>query len=130
LLELRDRDTGTLIAGRVDEASTFFARLRGWMFTASPKADRALHITPCRSVHTFFMKYPIDVLYLDAAGTVVGIDEALRPNRLGSVVKQARSVVELPAGRVRETRIAQGHRLEFQFTAHRGEGDDPHDEQI
>jgi len=116
-MELLDRDTGHRIAGHVTEASTFFARLRGWMFTASPKADHALHLTPCRSVHTFFMKYPIDVLYLDASGTVVGFDERLQPNRLGSSVPNARSVVELPEGRIREARIELGHRLHIQTTA-------------
>ena len=116
-MELRDRDTGLRIAGRVKEASTFFARFRGLMFTASLKADHALHLAPCRSVHTFFMKYPIDVLYLDASGTVVGFDERLQPNRLGSSVRGARSVVELPEGRIREARIAIGARLEFQPSA-------------
>lgn len=124
MMELRDWETGECIASQVEEASTFFARLRGWMFTPPPNADRALHITPCRSVHTFFMKYPIDVLYLDASGTVVGFDESLRPYRVGRVVPNARTVVELPAGRIRETRIAIGQRLEFQSIARGAEGED------
>jgi uncharacterized protein len=113
-MELRNRDTGSLIATSVKQANTFFTRLRGLMFTASLKAETALHITPCRSVHTFFMKYPIDVVYLDALGIVVGFDERLEPNRLGTIFSEARSVVELPAGRIREARICIGHLLEFQ----------------
>lgn len=118
-MDLRNRDTGRTIARNVQEASTFFARLRGLLFTSSLKDDGALHITPCRSVHTFFMKYPIDVLYLDALGFVIGYDEGLLPNRLGSIVPHTRSVLELPAGRIREAEVAIGQQLTF-HSSHRG----------
>jgi uncharacterized membrane protein (UPF0127 family) len=113
-MELRNRDTGSMIARSVLEANSFFKRLRGLMFTASLKDDCALHLTPCRSVHTFFMKYPIDVVYLDALGIIVGFDERLEPNRLGTVVPHTRSVIELPAGRIREASLRIGQLLEIQ----------------
>jgi len=112
-MELRNGDSGETVVRNLREASTFLSRFRGLMFTKSLKDDCALLIRPCRSVHTFFMKYPIDVLYLDARNVVIGCDERLMPYRIGSMLPQARSVVELPAGRVREAGIRIGHRLEF-----------------
>ncbi|MCI3926857.1 DUF192 domain-containing protein [Paenibacillus sp. TRM 82003] len=113
-MELRNRDTGTMIAGKARRAETFFARLRGLLFAPSLKDDEALHIVPCRSVHTIFMKYPIDVVYLDALGIVVGYDERLEPNRIGTLLPNVHAVVELPAGRIRASRLRIGHLLEFQ----------------
>ncbi|WP_199617148.1 DUF192 domain-containing protein [Paenibacillus alkalitolerans] len=108
-MELYNRENGVKIAGRVIVASSFFRRFRGLMLTRELPQESALHIRPCRSVHTYFMYYPIDVLYLDESGVIVGIEENMQPGRIGAIVPNTRSVVELPAGRIRatETRIGQ-----------------------
>ncbi|WP_274363984.1 DUF192 domain-containing protein [Paenibacillus thermotolerans] len=112
-MELYNLENGVRVAGRVEAASTFLRRFRGLMLTKELPQDCALHIVPCRSVHTFFMRYPIDVLYLDEAGVVVGTDEALSPGQVGSMVAGARSVVELPAGTIRATETRVGHKMGF-----------------
>jgi uncharacterized membrane protein (UPF0127 family) len=68
-------------------------RLRGLAF-APPRGP--LHIPRCRSVHTFGMRYPLDLLWLDAAGEVVRIDRGVRPRRV-RICRRARSVVERPS---------------------------------
>jgi uncharacterized protein len=112
-MELYNAGNGKLIAGQVEAASTFLRRFRGLMLTRELPQQCALHIRPCRSVHTYFMRYPIDVLYLDEAGHVVGTDERLAPGKIGSRVPRTRSVVELPAGRIRETDTRIGQTVKF-----------------
>lgn len=114
LMKLYNRSNGVRLAERLQEATTFLRRFRGLMLTQSLPSDQALLIRPCRSVHTFFMRYAIDVLYLDEAGNIVGTDELLAPGRIGTRYAGARSVVELPAGTIRSTKTAAGHRVEFE----------------
>ncbi len=57
----------------------------------------ALHIPKCRSVHTFTMRFPLDLIWLDRDGQVVRVDERVPPRRLRTCVR-ARSVVEANAG--------------------------------
>jgi uncharacterized protein len=58
--------------------------------------DVALLLPRCRSVHTFGMRFALDLVWLDAAGTVVRIDRGVRPCRLRSC-RRARSVLEVPS---------------------------------
>ena len=58
------------------------------------------------------MRYPIDVVFLDADDCVVAIRESLRPWRMTRLYGQARATLELPAGTVAECGLAPGHRLE------------------
>lgn len=100
---------GTELADQVSAADTFFKRLKGLMFTKNLLAGHGLHIQPCRSIHTFFMNYPIDVLYLSEHLEVVGMDETMGPTTVGKYQRKAFSVLELPAGTINktETRIGQ-----------------------
>lgn len=69
-----------------------------------------LWIEPCEGVHTMFMKFPIDVIYLDRAARVRKIKRNLRPWRISACVV-ARSVLELPAGTAARTSTAVGDQL-------------------
>ncbi|WP_064092024.1 DUF192 domain-containing protein [Rossellomorea aquimaris] len=103
-----------VIADSLKEAYHFFNRLRGLMFTDKLDSGTGLHIKPCRSIHTFFMNYPIDVLYVNEQNIIVAIEEALEPGKTGKLYADASSVVELPAGTVKETGTHIGHTLNFQ----------------
>lgn len=106
-------DTGELIAANTRTAYSFLKRLRGLLFTAELSEDCAMHIQPCSKIHTYFMNYPIDVLYLDRRGMIVGLEEALEPGRLGKRWPQVHSVVELPVGKISKTHTKLGHQLEI-----------------
>jgi uncharacterized membrane protein (UPF0127 family) len=73
-----------------------------------------LLIVPCSSIHTHFMSFPIDVVYLDADQEVVGIDQDLSPWRFGRFHWDVRCVVELPAGKVSRTGTNVGDQLQVQ----------------
>jgi uncharacterized membrane protein (UPF0127 family) len=78
-------------------AETFRARLLGLAFLPRERAPSALLIPRCRSVHTFGMRFPIDVVFLDARGRELGRAEAVRPRRLVSR-RGAAAVLEWPSG--------------------------------
>ena len=65
--------------------------------------EEGLWIVPCPMIHTFFMKFAIDVLFLDRELRVVRVLEELRPWRLSPWVFRAHSVLELAAGRLQGT---------------------------
>lgn len=108
-----NRSNGQWLAERLLTATSFLRRFQGLMLTHSLPSDQALLIRPCRSVHTFFMRYAIDVLYLDEDGTIVGMDERLVPGRIGSRFAGARSVIELPEGKIRSTGTEVGQMVQF-----------------
>jgi uncharacterized protein len=62
-----------------------------------------LIIEPCNSVVSFFMRFPIDVLFVNADGKVLHIKENMVPWRTSKIVRGSKLVIELPAGRVRNT---------------------------
>jgi uncharacterized membrane protein (UPF0127 family) len=82
---------------RVAEARTRAARMKGLARLDAMPERLALHIPRCRSVHTFTMRFPLDLIWLDKAGAVVRVDSAVPPRRL-KLCARARSVVEANAG--------------------------------
>ncbi len=82
---------------RVYEATSFRARSRGLARLPALPAHLALHIDPCRSIHTFGMRFALDLVWLDRDGGVVRIDRGIRPRR-GAASRRSRSVIELASG--------------------------------
>jgi len=82
---------------RVAEADSRAARMKGVARLDAMPERLALHIPRCRSVHTFTMRFPLDLIWLGKDGEVVRVDPAVPPRRLKWCLK-ARSVVEANAG--------------------------------
>jgi uncharacterized membrane protein (UPF0127 family) len=112
-MKLVIRESGRQLGDRMDTADTFFRRFRGLMLTNSLPKGAGLHIRPCRSVHSFFMKYSIDVLHLDEFGRIVGMEPRLRPGRIGQTFQGTHSIVELPAGTLEEADVRVGQTADF-----------------
>ncbi|HLV61495.1 MAG TPA: DUF192 domain-containing protein [Fredinandcohnia sp.] len=102
---------GVVLAQRVRRADTFGRRLRGLLFAPPLRPGEALWIVPCRSIHTFAMRYTIDAVFLDADGRVVHVCSHLAPWRATRVVPRARTVLELPAGVVEQSGTRPGDRI-------------------
>jgi hypothetical protein len=86
-------------------ASSFFARTLGLMGRRSLPQSGALVLKPCNSIHTCFMRFPIDVVFVSAEGRVVGLERDIRPWRLTRIYWKAAYCVEfmsesLPAGSI------------------------------
>jgi len=103
-----------LLADRAEKATGFFHRFKGLMGRRSLAVGEGLHILPCNSIHTFFMRIPIDVVFLDRQGVIVKQLPALPPWRATSVYFQSRSVLELPAGVLEASGTREGDRLTFE----------------
>ncbi|OZI63289.1 hypothetical protein CAL28_10835 [Bordetella genomosp. 11] len=82
---------------RVLRAGGWRGRLRGLLCRRRPRPGLALWLAPCRAVHTFGMRYPLDIVFLDAGGRAVSVVRGLRPWRVALCLR-AVSVVELEAG--------------------------------
>jgi uncharacterized membrane protein (UPF0127 family) len=90
--------------------------MRGLLGRKGLSDNEGLLIRRTRSVHTHFMRFPIDVLFLAADGTVVRAQEQLAPWRIASS-RKARDVLELSAGTCRRTGAREGDRLLVEETA-------------
>ncbi len=88
---------GRKIADRAVVVQTAWSRIKGLLGRDQLVRGQALVIEPARQIHTFGMRFPIDVLFCDRDGRVVHIVRHMRPNRLSRWVLRARYVVELPA---------------------------------
>ena len=91
-------------------ADTPLSRLRGLLGRKELPTDEGLLLAPGWSVHTWFMRFPIDVVFLDADLTVLGLREVVKPWRL-TAWRGARSVLELPAGACERHSLRPGDRL-------------------
>ena len=92
---------------RARVATSFVARFRGLMGVADLPAGEGVLFPGTSSVHTHFMRFPIDVVFLDGERRVVAIRAALRPWRMAGA-KGARSVLELRAGECARVGLAEG----------------------
>lgn len=92
-------------------ATSFWARGWGLLGHATLPEGDGLVIDPAGSIHTFFMRFPIDVLHVARDNTVCRILHSMQPYRLGPVVWRSRYVVELPAGTARRTGTQVGDLL-------------------
>jgi uncharacterized membrane protein (UPF0127 family) len=110
---VRNLTRGTSLGSSIDAARTSACRRRGLLGRAQLKEGEGLWIVPCESIHTFFMRFAIDVVYLDRRRRVRKIVSQLLPWRL-SLCLAAHSVLELPNGCIDRGGIQKGDQLEFQ----------------
>jgi len=102
---------GILIADKVDVADSYFKRLRGLLGKKQLQPGEGLLLTKVSSVHCFFMKFTIDVVYLTADMEVTGI-ETLPPWRVGKWIRGTAHTLELEAGKA-QALIKKGDTLNF-----------------
>jgi len=103
------------LATRLFVADTHWSRFCGLMGKAQHDFGdgHGLWITPCRGVHTWGMRFPIDVAYLDSDQVIVHVETGLRPWRFAPIRFQAASVLELPEHTLEATGTTIGDELEI-----------------
>ena len=90
-----------------------FSRMKGLLGKSSLAAGEGLLIKPCKGIHTFGMRFPIDVLFLNKGNYVVATIKNIKPNKMTRLYLEASSVIELPAGTLDATATKPGDRLEL-----------------
>src|SRR5947207_14416031 len=108
-----NRTRGTTLASSVDLADTPKSRRIGLLRHESLNAGEGLWIYPTQAIHTFGMRFPIDVAFIDRRMRVKRIYHQLAPFRLTLLVWSAESVLELPSGSLAGTGTAVGDELQF-----------------
>ncbi len=99
--------TGALVADDLITAFDSAARNRGLLGRESLAAGSAMIIAPCTAVHTFFMRFPIDVAFVTKSGRVVKIRSTVRPWRMSGALG-AFAVIELAAGSLARSETQRG----------------------
>ena len=90
-----------------------WSRFLGLMGRRELPEEHCLYLRPASSIHMFFMRFPIDAVFLDADGRVLRVYERLRPWRVTRVVRKAKACVELAAGRSSHFALQRGERLQL-----------------
>jgi uncharacterized membrane protein (UPF0127 family) len=94
---LRRRDTGAVVCERCELAESFWTKFRGLMGHASLPADEGMLFRPAGSIHMFFMRFPIDVVFCDGDLRVVKVVRDLKPWRMAAA-RGAKVTIELAVG--------------------------------
>lgn len=109
------KDNGMILCQQMKIASSFFDRLIGLMFSSSMVGFDGLLIKHCQSIHTFFMRYEIDVVFLDSKMKVVKVIRRMKPWRVSAFYWRASQVLELAGGTVTDD-LKPGMFLEVKCT--------------
>ncbi|HEX2044134.1 MAG TPA: DUF192 domain-containing protein [Gaiellaceae bacterium] len=105
-----ERQDGSPVCERCLLAETPLTRLRGLLGRAGLERGEGLYLRPASSIHTWFMRFPIDAVFVDREDRVLKIVRELRPWRL-SGCRRASAVVELPAGECDRVGLREGEQL-------------------
>lgn len=109
-MRLLNARTEGVVARDVEVADTRRRRRQGLLGRDRMGADGAMVLTPCLAVHTAFMRFPIDVVFVDRHGRAVQLVHELRPWRVAASIR-AHAVIELAAGRLKACGVQPGDRL-------------------
>lgn len=104
---------GSTLATQARRADSFTARARGLMLAPPLPEGGGLVIEPCNSIHMFFMRYPLDIVFLDKQCAVTFMYRGIKPWRLGRMVRGARLAIELPEGTIERSSTQVGDRIEM-----------------
>jgi uncharacterized membrane protein (UPF0127 family) len=104
------RENGEVVVDECVVADTPVSRMRGLLGRDELRPGEGLLLRPASSIHTFFMRFPIDAVFLDAGLRVLRISDGLRPWRAASR-RGAHAVLELPAGESARRKLRIGDQL-------------------
>ena len=110
-MKIINQTKNTLLAEDVIMADRPLKRIRGLLGRKEFKKGEAIILKPCNSIHTFFMRFPIDVLFIDKENRVIKAVSHLEPFRLTPVYFNSAFTVELPSGTISSTLTCEGDSL-------------------
>ena len=113
-MKIVNKTKGTILAYNASIAQTIFKRIIGLLSRSNLKTGEALLIRPCNSVHTFFMRFNIDVVFMDSDNKVIKTICNMRPFRISAIYFNGLSTIELPAGTIQSTNTQEGDILSLE----------------
>ena len=104
---------GEVFLEDVIEARSMMERMRGLLGRKGLPAGTGMLIDPCGSIHTFYMKFDLDVVFLDSEDRVVKLQKSIGPGRMAFGGYSARKILEMESGKVDMQRIREGSQVKF-----------------
>ena len=112
MYKIINKTSGSVLSSKALVAKTFLQRLKGLMFREGMEKEEALMFYGTGSIHTCFMKFPIDLVFLNKNNEVIRVCEALKPWRSVNC-PSTHLTIELPPHRTREIPVKLGDILEL-----------------
>jgi uncharacterized membrane protein (UPF0127 family) len=112
-LKVENRTRNLLLASDAELADSLASRMKGLLGRDSLGPGGGMVITPCTSIHTFGMRFPIDAIFYDRHNRALAVIKCLMPYRLSGWHPRARGVIELPAGTLTEAPVEPGDLLDI-----------------
>jgi uncharacterized membrane protein (UPF0127 family) len=112
------KEDGSIVCARCVVADSAWLRTKGLLGRPSLDEDEGILLRPGGSIHMFFMRFPIDAVFVDSDLRVLRVAADLKPWRLASK-RGAKAVLELPAGRCARASVSEGDHLVLEASATR-----------
>jgi uncharacterized membrane protein (UPF0127 family) len=110
-MKIINKSNDTILAENVILANTPFKRMKGLLGKKEFSKGQALILRPCNSIHTFFMYFPIDILFVNRNNKVVKAVSSLKPFRLSGIYLNSAFAIELPSGIILSTKTQENDTL-------------------
>lgn len=113
MLQLINKTKKIVIVEKLFIANSFWPRMKGLMGKKDLAEDEGLLLVPCNSVHSMFMRFPIDLLFLDRELKIIRIIERFKPWKATPIFRDCYQVVELRSGIVVKKGVSIKDELEI-----------------
>jgi len=107
-----NQTTGKVLADKLQLKASFFGRLKGLLGASGLGAGEGIILKPCAQIHTFFMRFAIDVIFISADFEVLHVIEAMKPWRLSPIFLKSLYTVEVAGGALKGA-VKPGDRVVF-----------------
>jgi uncharacterized membrane protein (UPF0127 family) len=111
---VHNSDRGTVLGEAIEVAESAVGRVKGLLGRECLEDGQGLLFNHCSSLHTFFMHFPIDVLFMDKKGKVLKSAPGVKPFKLVAAPLKAQYALELPVGSISKSQTKVGDKLDFQ----------------
>ena len=101
----------TVVLTELNIADSFFKRFIGLLGREYLRKGEGLMLVNCKSIHTFFMRFPIDIVFININHEIIYMKENVKPWRAVNFVKKAYATIEMPAGTIKDNSISNGDML-------------------
>ncbi|MDD4894907.1 MAG: DUF192 domain-containing protein [Candidatus Omnitrophica bacterium] len=112
-MKIINTSKNVILADKALIANTFTKRLTGLLNRKSLNKGEALILSSSNSIHSFFMRFAIDVIFLDRAGKVIDVLHSFKPFRLSAIYFTCRTVIELPENTLKPSQTQPGDTLQI-----------------
>ena len=112
-MKILNHTRNAILATNAQLADTFISRSVGLLKHKHLASGEGLVITRCQQIHMFFMRFAIDVAFVDRSGKVVGLVNTIKPGQMSAMYWRANRAIELPSGTIAQTKTALGDEIQF-----------------